>query len=867
MILDALGSNFQKAQVAHGGCRNYLCFSLKKIHSLSLDRLDIFLDKFLIIISLMKLAVEEVKWYFNHLDKTLLGKGVKVKKDITLQTIDPNVLELLNVLLKARDFFLLQQQTLQKHFGDHLKTDFSPRLDELLHGDLSAFDQGLVQSMDLIAVDLENSNPASVMDFENVRLSYIKTLSYFHITNSSFSPVVERLLRIFAEVSYKSAYCDRITDILEESSHISFLFYFRSILGEHYDSIMKSQVDLIEPSCSVLLRICECAVQNASEYFIKDVDRIGNKNVDFLDFFFELHGFNTANLIHEWAVVRVLQMNASPTELPLGLTRGNSDANEKKIYRKGTEKTLQQQTDNIDDHLPVKIMLNHMKVFVRYPEFHVDGGTFSPLEYLRSNLLSKVSRYIATLCTSDSLGEESPFNLRKPSSFVSEWNFYINAILGLPDAHRLELSHVFKEVIQSNLDGFEKHFTEFSAKIPSKAKSKGKRAAAVASNNFLVPFSAWYCEIVKKNGWFSGNITLSSLTRSVHANNNLVTLFTSQSELIAFCAILGCDGFRKFDALLLKQIEESAMRVKEIISMNMDQLMPIQKLVTSDFDILDPLKKLKQFEELVDIMKHMGFVIAFRDNMISTYQRWLAEAVPLAWSVVETASHRYPYNLTSSSDFSEIDTLSAAFGSQNQLDPGLRMAITANSSKTPLDMDAITWALPIILVSVLRVIVSEENLVYNQDVDVFENGNIHLLPSAFHCLLMHVSSQPVVAWHTQMKTFLRLASMLLLKQLREKPDAISTDALCQLWFHFIQSRQNTGAHNELNIVSLAEEYIPYSIIRLVKSKYSRKALELKATKEQPVAGTLVHSTSTDKTESITTAVTDSRQVTANDITE
>jgi NCK-associated protein 1 len=257
IVADGLGSSLTEAYQFHRDRRDYLRFVLRQFVLILADQPDILCQKIREVVAIVRIAREEVAWYFAHHEKMTATRN-------QLSVTDHRITELVELIVDLREIIENNWEYLLKDSIQLIQNVLSPNFRMKVSNTFQNC-HGITESATQCLSSILESND---FHFETLRLNYIRLLVQFGLPK--FKNInADAFIKLMNTILQRFQFADCLAQIMDELS-LKFLFYYRPILQGVFEDIMRQQPNQMR-SVAVYASIAKEFLRNARLYFPKEV--------------------------------------------------------------------------------------------------------------------------------------------------------------------------------------------------------------------------------------------------------------------------------------------------------------------------------------------------------------------------------------------------------------------------------------------------------------------------------------------------------------------------------------------------------------------------------------------------------------------
>ncbi|KAJ1334420.1 hypothetical protein BSLG_007575 [Batrachochytrium salamandrivorans] len=802
IVNDAIFSSSAQSTQLHRDRRQYIRTQLQQMISLMHNN-EILLDKFMIIVSGVAFAKEEIMWYFVHSDKDL-------KKKRETKLMDLTIVDLIHLVREISDFLLTQRQVCQRGVAKYISTIittqnlqsdieslmrvFSPPRESagiILYGILNCINA--IQQSD--AMEL-----AKCGELEALRLNIIRFQTHTSLGQDTFQAKnYTSTIKNLSAIAGLTRWLDLFERCLSEISSFKELFFFQTALQEHVKECFDTQADMLH-SVGTLGSIVTDFGDNVSPVWPAESNWLSTHTICFTTEFYSALGQYASAIAYDIAMVNMsIQSRTLPQETVVYLPKPSrviSDTKkkiqtrrppfEKPLARPGLESTLKGVDPEVKNLERLRIILRNLILSIsKRPSIKVKEVEFQPIAFFIDVFANKFRKYEPiyagfflnqAVYRTDLYGKEisgpggydiMSFDAKRPSILLHEIKSFMMTAKTVDELAGTDIVAVFRDILieQADLekardftsrdaDGF---LDQNKGKI---SREKGKSPVMNIIQPFLVTYMQWYCEFV------------------------------------------------------------------EMISHNTEGLEKILNSWTDDVLMKETLRKMKHMRDFVGKMTTAGCILEFRKLMAISSRQVISNKFPRIETLVCATQSQFQPISGEKGDFKMLDSLANQIGLRNRCDVMLRWALSALSAT---QSDGSIWKfLPSLFAAVLWHSIFDESVVYSSHFDAMEN-NAHCILTVFTTLAdnLEILSKPTIDddGRNMHLTLLRIAATLLLsapQRTSEKDREWQTksyDATLLMLQQFADNSPYISA-------DMAEKYIPYAMSQSATTQLFQTRVQL-----------------------------------------
>ncbi|KAH6571166.1 hypothetical protein BASA60_007287 [Batrachochytrium salamandrivorans] len=862
IVNDAIFSSSAQSTQLHRDRRQYIRTQLQQMISLMHNN-EILLDKFMIIVSGVAFAKEEIMWYFVHSDKDL-------KKKRETKLMDLTIVDLIHLVREISDFLLTQRQVCQRGVAKYISTIittqnlqsdieslmrvFSPPRESagiILYGILNCINA--IQQSD--AMEL-----AKCGELEALRLNIIRFQTHTSLGQDTFQAKnYTSTIKNLSAIAGLTRWLDLFERCLSEISSFKELFFFQTALQEHVKECFDTQADMLH-SVGTLGSIVTDFGDNVSPVWPAESNWLSTHTICFTTEFYSALGQYASAIAYDIAMVNMsIQSRTLPQETVVYLPKPSrviSDTKkkiqtrrppfEKPLARPGLESTLKGVDPEVKNLERLRIILRNLILSIsKRPSIKVKEVEFQPIAFFIDVFANKFRNFLnQAVYRTDLYGKEisgpggydiMSFDAKRPSILLHEIKSFMMTAKTVDELAGTDIVAVFRDILieQADLekardftsrdaDGF---LDQNKGKI---SREKGKSPVMNIIQPFLVTYMQWYCEFVVSKAVI-GTTVYSKSRRSfcsITPSSVEAQTYTDSHELCALCELVGPQGIQFIDMKLTRQITILCGSVQEMISHNTEGLEKILNSWTDDVLMKETLRKMKHMRDFVGKMTTAGCILEFRKLMAISSRQVISNKFPRIETLVCATQSQFQPISGEKGDFKMLDSLANQIGLRNRCDVMLRWALSALSAT---QSDGSIWKfLPSLFAAVLWHSIFDESVVYSSHFDAMEN-NAHCILTVFTTLAdnLEILSKPTIDddGRNMHLTLLRIAATLLLsapQRTSEKDREWQTksyDATLLMLQQFADNSPYISA-------DMAEKYIPYAMSQSATTQLFQTRVQL-----------------------------------------
>ncbi|KAH6601775.1 hypothetical protein BASA61_001802 [Batrachochytrium salamandrivorans] len=799
IVNDAIFSSSAQSTQLHRDRRQYIRTQLQQMISLMHNN-EILLDKFMIIVSGVAFAKEEIMWYFVHSDKDL-------KKKRETKLMDLTIVDLIHLVREISDFLLTQRQVCQRGVAKYISTIittqnlqsdieslmrvFSPPRESagiILYGILNCINA--IQQSD--AMEL-----AKCGELEALRLNIIRFQTHTSLGQDTFQAKnYTSTIKNLSAIAGLTRWLDLFERCLSEISSFKELFFFQTALQEHVKECFDTQADMLH-SVGTLGSIVTDFGDNVSPVWPAESNWLSTHTICFTTEFYSALGQYASAIAYDIAMVNMsIQSRTLPQETVVYLPKPSrviSDTKkkiqtrrppfEKPLARPGLESTLKGVDPEVKNLERLRIILRNLILSIsKRPSIKVKEVEFQPIAFFIDVFANKFRNFLnQAVYRTDLYGKEisgpggydiMSFDAKRPSILLHEIKSFMMTAKTVDELAGTDIVAVFRDILIEQADLEKRSF----------------------------------CSITPS---------------SVEAQT-----YTDSHELCALCELVGPQGIQFIDMKLTRQITILCGSVQEMISHNTEGLEKILNSWTDDVLMKETLRKMKHMRDFVGKMTTAGCILEFRKLMAISSRQVISNKFPRIETLVCATQSQFQPISGEKGDFKMLDSLANQIGLRNRCDVMLRWALSALSAT---QSDGSIWKfLPSLFAAVLWHSIFDESVVYSSHFDAMEN-NAHCILTVFTTLAdnLEILSKPTIDddGRNMHLTLLRIAATLLLsapQRTSEKDREWQTksyDATLLMLQQFADNSPYISA-------DMAEKYIPYAMSQSATTQLFQTRVQL-----------------------------------------
>ncbi|KAJ3030355.1 Nck-associated protein 1 [Rhizophlyctis rosea] len=307
---DALSSSHLTAPTFHKDRRDYLRHQLKQILCLCDDH-AILCTKFMVIISAIGFAKDEILWYFHHLDADVASKK-KGKKEP--RSHDVGVIELMWLLKEICGRLMRKVDVIRDAMANHIAEIHVPGILENIENalqspELAAENTGLLLKAmaDTLALIPTERLSDVIQDggLEGVRLNWLRFQVCAALPTSVASiPHTAHLSTLMGDLYIKSRWLDKFEACLKQQSSLQDLCYYQTPLQELLRECMDTSPESIR-FVGVLGLLAEDFMGNVSPCWPAEQKQLSIHSVLFATEIYSILGQYAASIAHDIALIHI----------------------------------------------------------------------------------------------------------------------------------------------------------------------------------------------------------------------------------------------------------------------------------------------------------------------------------------------------------------------------------------------------------------------------------------------------------------------------------------------------------------------------------------------------------------------------------
>ncbi|KAJ3050881.1 Nck-associated protein 1 [Rhizophlyctis rosea] len=882
-LLDALASSHINSPAFHKERRDYLRHQLRQILCLCDDH-DIITTRFMVIVSAIGFAKDEILWYFHHLENDLVGKK-KGKKEP--RSHDVGVMELMWLLKEICRHLMQNVDVIRDAMANHVAGLHVPGVLEIIDNalqspELAAENTGLLLRAigdSLAQVPTERlSEVIQEGGLEAVRLNWLRFQVCAALpTSVAAVPGVADLSVLMGDLFVKSRWLDKFSNCIKHYSSLHGLCYYQTPLQELLRECMDTNPESMR-FVGVLGVLAEEFMNNVSPCWPTEQKQLSIHSVLFATEVYSILGQYAANIAHDIALKHIdHETQVLPQDCLALLPRdilgagekhkkkgvvngfgvGRKPIGERFLQRPGWESAMKGESGVKSLEKTKMLLRNIIAALSNPPTVVVHDSEFHPFEFFleclaakfKTFLMSSVYKLHEAVAESHFLGlgraevaegdEPMSFDVKRPSLFLAEARAYLAAMQYVDNFVPVDCTELLREVLLGQIDFDtaraladaqpDQMVYQYQLKDPKvKAKEKSKPPVLNTNQSLLVTYMVWYCEFIGSKAT-TGNICFAPNRRSFVSKSHLqfqTELYTDVNELRSLCELLGPQGIRFIDDKLVRVVASITASLKDVIVQNQEALERLKVDWDEEGKSLEALRKLRAGKDVTTRLITIGYILEFRKLLLEAVTSAFGGSCEHILSCVRTAGEQYvAFGVEQQPDVTKtIGMLSDQLGLLDKWDYTLSAALSAVTADIPS-----ADTLPHLFAASLWSMAFDDYAVFNPYINGLEN-NGHCITTAYDALTRHLLA-PAAKENVDIvpfahREFVSVASTFLMRLKQETKEKDLQTKNLDSCFMVLQQFIKTSPYISADI---AEDILPTSLVTGIAVDLHRRYNEVVAT--------------------------------------
>jgi len=803
--------------------RIYLRQSLRSLVALFKDFPGLLGPKAIIAWGALSAAKAEVFWYFRHV--AYAPKKDKFNEDVLR---DPHISELLYLINQMSTIIRQNQRIVQAYYIEYLHDADCKLLEEQVNKLPShAPFLNLLKSIlnELQSISLESFMSGAEYNFATLRLNWARVESMIAGASSTITPAsVKELIHRGKIIYLHTRNVDEIEEQIEQYASLKGLWYFCESLNQVFE---KSIAD--GPSnplnCMSFLSLLAEFPENATGWLPAEKEAIGARCVKLAEDMLTKICQHISSITFEIGRYNLEfgnQLNHVHAAYPLLKNKEfKFDKNHVPPSTPGAETHYKNRKELDTLRLHERNVFQLCAAIQEVNEIVVYDTSFNPREFLREKLVETLRRFLKKHIIID----EQNFIIQRPSILERKLQLYLITTRLLENYVNLNFGSTLKEFLLRQV--YNKGLSNIN-KVDFAADGDLQWGE---DSDLMKILSKWYSDFVSKRLAMPGLCYSANRKAFISRADLRAALpfrpedYVDLTELQSLVRLVGPYGVRAINRETMKFIISNIPPLKDILTLNRKVLMDIAFDYKKDISIY--VKALKEIDTFINRSIAIGNALQFRQLLLEAQRTVAEKEIPFILRTVDLLFDQYPRNTLMKAEFLETDSLAMTLG--------LRLGSADQALKAVLckligEQDKDLWSLLPVLYAVSFVSSkSWTEAVYHPSIDGYSN-NVNTLSLCISALLIASKStssgdsEPEIV--EQMKTFIQIASYLMLKQAQQPAKQLEKTPLSlPSAFVFMDKFVQESTFLSQDVL---EGLLPYSLLRsMYKQLYDPKALNKK----------------------------------------